>query len=159
MSTAEVLRMPKVTLYVKDADAPIWERARQLAGDSLSSIVSLALAAYVDEQETKARAGSALQRDAVPMTLDVEPEDGPRRKVRFTGVLAYEGDAHEALDVYVTTSGKIVLAHNARFASDMRTVSVTIFDTYQEFLSSDPNPNAGAGVAEVLGEEWIEEID
>jgi hypothetical protein len=40
-----------------------------------------------------------------------------------------------------------------------RVQDVTVFDSYQDFLSSDPDSEAAAAVAEVLGEEWIEEID
>lgn len=153
MTAAEVSRMPKVTLYVKEADEPIWERARQLAGDSLSSIVSRALEAYVDEQESRARAQSAVESEAAPVTLDVEPTERPSRKVRFTGVLAHEGNAGTA-DAYVTTSGKVVIARFVGF----RTESVEVYDTYDEFVASEPDEELGAAVAETLGKEWIEEI-
>jgi hypothetical protein len=49
------LTMPKATLYVKDADAATWERAKALTGDteeSLSSVVSELLRSYVERQET-----------------------------------------------------------------------------------------------------------
>lgn len=156
MPVAEVNRMPKVTLYVKDADAPLWERARQLAGDSLSSIVSRALAAYVEEQERRAAAQSALERGAATVTLEVEPDEGPSRKVRFTGVLAYEGEESIHQDAYVTTSGKVVIAH---FIDDGQIGSLTVFDSYKQFLSTNPSTVVGAAVAETIGEEWIEEID
>src|SRR6187200_2318353 len=108
---AEVSRMPKVTLYVKDADAPIWERARQLAGDSLSSVVCRALSAYVAEQEEMARAKRHAEMNTAEVTIDVEPDGRPARKVRLVGTLA-----HEAVngDAYITTSGKIVLTRNER---------------------------------------------
>jgi hypothetical protein len=154
MTPVEAPRMPKVTLYVKEADEPIWDRARQLAGDSLSSIVSRALAAYVEEQETRAKAQTEMQRAAETVTLLVEPHDRPTRKVRFTGVLAHESNAG-GTHAYVTTSGKVVLAHYDR----AMLLSVEVFDTYQEFLASEPTGDIAAAVAETMGEEWIEDID
>jgi hypothetical protein len=162
MSATEVVsRMPKVTLYVKDVDAPIWERARQLAGDSLSSIVGRALAAYVTAEENRATAQTALERKAQSIVIDVEPEEGPSRKVRLTGVLAAEGikTNRYMIDAYVTTSGKIVLLENAQGISGLRAESVRVFEDYDEFLQAEPTEELGAAIAEALGEEWIEEID
>lgn len=162
MTTTEVSRMPKVTLYVKDADAPVWERARQLAGDSLSSVVGRALSEYVEQEETRLKAKSALEREATAVEIDVEPKERPKRKVKFRGVLAAEGDVAFSgmyLDAYVTTSGKIVVAHSDRSAGGLRVEEVRVFDTYKKFLASDPTHDLGAAVAETIGEEWVEEID
>ena len=49
--------VPKVTLYVKDSDAPIWEKARALAGagdESLSALVTDALRQRVELLEAAA---------------------------------------------------------------------------------------------------------
>lgn len=162
MTVAEVSRMPKVTLYVRDADAPVWEKARHLAGDSLSSIVSRALAAYVDEEETRARAKNAIERDAVSITLDVQPDDErPRRKVRFTGVLAHEGEeSHSYADAYVTTSGKVILAIQIPSMVGLRTDRVVVYESFDDFAASaNPHLETKAAVAEILGEEMIEEIE
>jgi hypothetical protein len=45
--------MPKKTIYVRDADQELWERAEQLAGGSLSGLLADALRRYVDEEELK----------------------------------------------------------------------------------------------------------
>jgi hypothetical protein len=161
VSAAEVSRMPKVTLYVKDSDAPTWDKARQIAGDSLSSIVARALAAYVEEHEKRVKAQAAIEQQATVVVLDVEPEDAPRRKVKLTAVLAVEGV--ETLlgwqDAYVTTSGKVVLALNQRTAKGLRVESVEVFEDYDEFVQANPNSELGPAIAETLGRDWIEEID
>jgi hypothetical protein len=61
--------VPKITLYVKDSDNPIWESARELAqvtGDgSLSSLVTYALKNYVDRERLAASSGNTELRDHV----------------------------------------------------------------------------------------------
>lgn len=142
VDAAEVTGMPKVTLYMKDADAPIWERARQLAGENgLSAVVSRALAAYVNEHEKRATATSELERRATTITLQAQPDGGPQRKVRFTGVRAGESDQ---FDAYVTTGGKVVL--------DDRDGGVFVCDGYEDFTAMSPEDNEiRAAVAESLG--------
>jgi hypothetical protein len=76
--------VPKVTLYVKDSDAAVWEKARALAGagdESLSALVTDAVRQRVAllEGQRKIDAG-----DTTTITLAVgEPE----KKLRFTGRL------------------------------------------------------------------------
>lgn len=41
------------TLYVKDDDAPIWDKARELTGDKLSQFIMDKLRAFVTENEGK----------------------------------------------------------------------------------------------------------
>jgi hypothetical protein len=43
------------TLYIRDEDAGVWERARELAGDKLSPVVVNALKQFVTEKEASAR--------------------------------------------------------------------------------------------------------
>jgi hypothetical protein len=41
--------MPNKTLYVKDADLPIWEQAEKLGVNGVSSLVTMLLKTYVDQ--------------------------------------------------------------------------------------------------------------
>ena len=43
------------TVYVKDEDGPIWDKARELSGDKLSSFIMDTLRAFVSEHEHKAQ--------------------------------------------------------------------------------------------------------
>lgn len=45
--------MPNRTIYVADADLPIFEKARQLAGDNLSATIVQALRRFVETEEAK----------------------------------------------------------------------------------------------------------
>jgi hypothetical protein len=43
------------TLYLRDEDGPVWERARQLAGEKLSPVVVEALKKFVAEKEAEVK--------------------------------------------------------------------------------------------------------
>lgn len=45
--------MPNKTIYVRDEDLPIFDRAVEIAGDSLSSVIAEALRRYVEMEEMK----------------------------------------------------------------------------------------------------------
>ncbi len=46
--------MPNRTIYVADADLPIFEKAQQLAGDNLSATIVQALRRFVEAEEARA---------------------------------------------------------------------------------------------------------
>src|SRR6516164_3150838 len=45
--------MPNRTIYVADADLPIFEKAQRLAGDNLSSAIAQALRYFVEKEEAR----------------------------------------------------------------------------------------------------------
>src|SRR6516165_11194147 len=45
--------MPNRTIYVADADMPIFEKAQKLAGDNLSAAIAQALRYFVEKEEAK----------------------------------------------------------------------------------------------------------
>jgi EXLDI family protein len=45
--------MPNRTIYVADADMPVFEKAQKLAGDNLSAAIAYALRAFVEREEAK----------------------------------------------------------------------------------------------------------
>src|ERR1700730_15252329 len=56
---AELLRqgvpiMPNKTIYIADADVPIFEKAQKIAGDNLSAAIAHALRSFVEREEAKA---------------------------------------------------------------------------------------------------------
>lgn len=46
--------MPNRTIYVADADIPIFEKAQKLAGDNLSAAITHALRVFVEKEEARA---------------------------------------------------------------------------------------------------------
>ncbi len=49
------MHMPNKTIYVSEADASLFEEAKQLAGEALSSVISIALREYVARHQQKAK--------------------------------------------------------------------------------------------------------
>lgn len=43
------------TIYLRDEEGPIWERARELAGDKLSPVIVAALKRFIVEKEAEAK--------------------------------------------------------------------------------------------------------
>jgi hypothetical protein len=48
------------TLYLKDEDGPIWDRARELSDDKISQVVLAALKKYVAEKEAEVRSAERI---------------------------------------------------------------------------------------------------
>jgi EXLDI family protein len=97
--------VPNKTIYVSDADLPVYQRAQELAGDNLSAAISAALRRYVDVEEGRLEGFDEI-------TVRVGPSPG--RKVRFTGVLlgTWANTAHgrgETFQVYQGRTGKFVV--------------------------------------------------
>ncbi|BAS29381.1 hypothetical protein [Limnochorda pilosa] len=156
--------MPKkVTLYVRDGDGQLWERAKALAGgdDSLSGLVTEALRRYVDEQERKQAARQEVKdrmREYVLETTIISGGvvTGSKRKVRFVGALLAEGqEATTIHDVFLTSGGKLV--HFIE-ASDGNFYDV--YETLDDLAARAAVPeDVLAEAVEALGEEYVVNID
>jgi EXLDI family protein len=97
--------MPNKTIYVSDDDLPLFARAQELAGGSLSAAISSALRRWVQAEE-----GREQGYDDIVVKVGV----GAGRKVRFTGVLLgewghTEGSQVEVHRVYRTRNGKFAV--------------------------------------------------
>jgi EXLDI family protein len=51
----KVMIIPNKTIYIADADLPLFEKAQQLAGDNLSATIVQALKKFVQSQEASAK--------------------------------------------------------------------------------------------------------
>lgn len=104
--------MPRVTLYVKDSDLPVWEAARTLAEsrqESLSTLVTMALE-LVGAQHDHARARDQPPAGDAMAVIELEGRDWFKRDqprhLRFVGArVAHEG----TVTAYLTRARKIVL--------------------------------------------------
>jgi EXLDI family protein len=97
--------MPNKTIYVSDADLPLYQRAQELAGGNLSAVISEALRRYVEREEAR---GAGFDEVTLRVGGNV------RRQVRFTGVLLGEwgriqGGVAQKVAVYQGSSGKFVV--------------------------------------------------
>jgi EXLDI family protein len=97
--------MPNKTIYVAEDDLPLFARAQEIAGGSLSAAISAALRRYVDIEE-----GREEGFDEVILRVGA----GRGRKQRFSGVLLGEwgrstNERTEVFRVYRSRSGRFVL--------------------------------------------------
>lgn len=97
--------MPNKTIYVSDADLPLYQRAQELAGGNLSQAISRGLRRLVELEE-----GRLEGYDEITVHVGA----GKGRRQRFLGVLLVEWgrstkDRVEQFHVYRSRTGKIVL--------------------------------------------------
>jgi hypothetical protein len=64
--------VPNKTIYVREADTEVWEKAERLAGGSVSALIAEALRRYVEEVEQKEQ----LDMESIEVEL-WGPEDRP----------------------------------------------------------------------------------
>lgn len=100
--------MPNRTIYVADADLPVFEKAQQLAGDNLSATIVQALRRFVESEEA---------RESGYLEITVAVGKGrPYIQKRFRGRLLAKRRlalSHKArmlvLEVYQTAGGRFAL--------------------------------------------------
>jgi EXLDI family protein len=97
--------MPNKTIYVSDDDLPLYQKAQELAGGSLSAAIAAALRRYVAVEEGR-------REGYEEVTVRVGP--GAGRNLRFSGVLLAEwghstGSRVEEYRVYRTRTGKFAV--------------------------------------------------
>jgi len=105
--------MPNKTIYVREGDRELWERAEKMAGGSLSGLLAEALRRYIAERE------STGNDDADEIIVEIESR-GRMLKKRFYGRWLVDPseeirtgepghDAAMAWGVAVSRMGKIVV--------------------------------------------------
>jgi len=97
--------MPNKTIYVSDDDLPLYQRAQELAGGTLSAAISAALRRFVEVEEGRRQGYDEI-------VVRVGP--GLGRKQRFSGVLLAEwerstNERAEVFRVYRSRSEKFVV--------------------------------------------------
>lgn len=97
--------MPNKTIYVSDDDLPLYQRAQELAGATLSATISTALRRFVESEEGRKQGYDEI-------VVRVGP--GLGRKQRFSGVLLAEwerstNELTETFRVYRSRTEKFVV--------------------------------------------------
>lgn len=105
--------MPKITLYVKDDQLPVWDRARSLsaaAGGSLSAFVSGAIEREVARLDDELTAEAARTRLMEPVELQLRGtlNDNRLQTIHFTGACLAR-DESQSIRIFTTRGGKFVL--------------------------------------------------
>ncbi|MGY1615420.1 EXLDI protein [Geodermatophilus sp. SYSU D00691] len=154
--------MPNKTIYVSDADLPVFQRAQELTGGNLSAAISKALRRLVEVEE-----GRLEGFEEVTVRVGVEPG----RLQRFQGVRLVDwhrtgsggSGGEERFRVYRTRTGKFAVhvslpkgfVHKAgkdgqltgwrkHFAADQQwgetpaVATLEVFDTFEELQAAVP---------------------
>lgn len=75
--------MAKKTFYIPDEEVPLYEKAKTLAGESISSVIVEAIKGFVCQKEMEAK-----QMDRITLqvgTVHIETQEFVGRKVEFVG--------------------------------------------------------------------------
>ncbi len=70
------------TIYIRDEDVPTWDRARDLAGNTISQVIVAGLERFIREKEAEAVAAKGYERIVVAYA-DADAEGTPRRKAFY----------------------------------------------------------------------------
>ena len=100
--------MPNRTIYVADADLPIFEKAQKLAGDNLSAAIAQALHYFVEKEEAK-RSGFEeitlkVGKGLPYLTKQFRGRLLAKRRIRF-----HNGTRLLTLGVYQTAKGRFAV--------------------------------------------------
>lgn len=99
--------MPNRTIYVADADLPIFEKAQELAGDNLSATISAALRRFVAEEEARA---SGFQEITVKVGKNVHFLKRFMGRLLAKGRTSSQDNTREvSYSVYHTMKGKLAV--------------------------------------------------
>ncbi len=151
--------MPKITLYVKDADQGVWNKAREMSADSLSGFVTAAVREQVD-REGRRRAAHTGEMALVELEVD-NPQ--PHR-VRFTGqLLAHWAEGEREEEIYLKRGGELVYVWGDTEASSYR-VYESIDDLKEDWAGAIEEGRRVAmqllaEASEELGEEFVVDLD
>ena len=99
--------MPNRTIYVADADLPIFEKAQELAGDNLSATIAQALRRFVEIEDAKE---SGFEEVTVKVGKIAPSYKRFRGRLLAKGHVREQNDTREVLyRVYLTTKGNLAL--------------------------------------------------
>ncbi len=99
--------MPNRTIYVADADLPIFEKAQELAGENLSATIAQALRRFVEAEEARA---SGYEEITVKVGNIVHSHKRFRGRLLAKGRIRNKQETRRTVyEVYQTIKGKLAL--------------------------------------------------
>ncbi len=160
----------KKQIYVRNEDAPIFDRAAELGGNNLSAVIAEALRRYVAAEEAK-RQGFEEQEIRVGIWRERGADDV--KTLKFIGKLlatgtTYTGQATSGDDrgvdyeIYATQKGKILVRRLAwsRWQGENDRATYKVFDTLEDVRKDEYAPGSLIEeAAEKMGVEVVEYLD
>jgi EXLDI family protein len=112
--------MPNKMIYVSEADLPIFERAQELAGSSLSAVIARALRLFVQTEEARVR-----QRQA---STTMAPNEDEFMRRNFRGRRLARQTVHTADDRLVNQ----IVTRNVRGKLVLYTTDIPHWSSYNQ---------------------------
>ncbi|RIH81578.1 EXLDI protein [Calidithermus terrae] len=151
--------MPNKTIYVSEADLPVFERAQELAGGNLSSTIANALRRFVQEHEPDERG-----------FRDVEVKVGKIAHVqkRFKGRLLVKGRLSERraplkeYEVYETAKGRVAVytcqTYHGELGHLIQDCRLEVYESIEDLVGQVPE-ELYLAARQMLSGNPVEELD
>jgi hypothetical protein len=156
--------MPNKTVYVRDGDVGLWEKAEQLAGESLSAFLTDALRRHVSCVEREAK----LKADEERIVVEVSDGEGHPIKKAFRGTWLVRDWGPEGWGAARTAAGRIAVLElgGLQVFENLDELDAWGEGIQQEFDDDEMDQWADgkvlefvALVAAALGEDYVVELD
>jgi hypothetical protein len=160
----EVVAVPNKTIYVSDEDEELWEKAKELAGGSVSSLLIEALRRYIEEQELEERQGME--------KIEVELEDPARGswRAQFVGRwllrpqyaetrTSESGHPDTHYGVALTQRGNIAVYECQELTPQHDAASLTAYKSFREAEEDGVPKDILAIAARQQGADYVERFD
>ena len=107
VTEGKIPAMPNRTIYVADADLPIFEKAQEVAGDNLSATIAQALRRFVETEEARV---SGYEEITVKVGKIAHSYKRFRGRLLAKGRVRNKQETRRTVyDIYQTTKGKLAL--------------------------------------------------
>lgn len=149
--------MPNKTIYIRESEKELWEKAESMAGSSLSGLLTDLLKDYISSQEEKTKKMDDSEMERIVLEIGLNHET--RRKVAFQGrVIASHGQD----TAYYTPKGYIIVHRDFGINGED-------YEKYERFedmrdetdRNGEPlyDPEFLAEIANEIAEDYVEELD
>jgi hypothetical protein len=155
------------TIYIRDEDTPVWDRARELAGDKLSPVIVDSLKRFIAQKEREELAWKGFERIELGF-LDADDHGMPKRKAFMGQWIIPPDKAVDSTSDDPERSHLFAVARTAKGAfviyswyEDMDGESpreFTVFQSLAEAAATSSHNYAAVKAIEILGVP-IEELD
>lgn len=157
------------SVYVKEEDAQLWERAKELSNDKLSPVIVKALKQFVKDEEMKGRGFERIElryKDSQKHGLPVAKAFHGRWIYPLAKPLSYaneDGTQGEEYAVAVTAQGRYAI-HSWRWSTDndgdqyRHSYKLSVFQSLEEAAKAPGLSYAAADIQERIGVP-LEELD
>ncbi len=149
--------MPNKTIYIRAADKELWEKAEELAGDSVSGLLADALRRYVEEEELK----KETNMETIEVTLG--GYDSYPRNVSFVGrtlIEPHEEISHHndaVFGVWLTKRGKIAVLVD--FSRDNIDPIFSTYGSFEEAIEAEVPADIIAMARAELDPDYVQPLD